>query len=237
MGKMTAEQWVEKLKDAMGDNLKSAVLFGSAASGEHTGSLSDMNLLVVAGRLGMEELTAISEAATPWLKQGNAPPVFLTEDELRGSADVFPIEFSDLEEVRKVLFGNDPLAGLVFSKANLRAELEHEFRGSVWRLRRTLLAVGMDRLKVGEVMLKSVSTFFVLFRTAVRLLGEKPPLKKVDVLSMLKAKVEFDDEVFRILEEARHHNADRREVAAFLERYLTALDVLTTWIDQENSAA
>jgi hypothetical protein len=68
-------------------------------------------------------------------------------------------------------------------------------------------------------------------------LGEKPPLKKVEVLSMLKAKVEFDDEVFRILEEARHNNADRREVAAFLDRYLTALDVLTAWIDQENSAA
>jgi hypothetical protein len=237
MGKMTAEQWVEKLREYMGDNLKSVVLFGSAASGEKIGPLSDMNLLVVAGRLGSEQLQAISEAATPWLKQGNAPPVFLTEGELSGSADVFPIEFSDLQDVRKVLFGTDPFLGLVFSKANLRAELEHEFRGSLWRLRRTLLATEMDRRKVGELMLKSVSTFLVLFRTAIRLKGENPPLKKMEAIAILRKHVDFDDEVFRILDESRHNGADPRDVAAFLDRYLSALDALVVWIDQENNAA
>jgi hypothetical protein len=87
------------------------------------------------------------------------------------------------------------------------------------------------------MMLKSVSTFLVLFKSAVRLLGEKPPLKKVEALSILKSRVDFDDEVFQILDQSRQNGADPREVAAFLERYLTALDTLTKWIDQEKSPA
>jgi len=235
MAKMTVEQWVERLKDALGENLFSVVLFGSSASGDHAGALSDTNLLVVASHLGLEDLQAVSEVVTPWLKQGNPPPVLLTKDEIQRSADVFPVEFSDLEDARQVLFGSDPMVGLVFSKDNLRAELEHELRGAIWRLRRTLLVSGMDRRQVGELMLKSVSTFLVLFKSAVRLLGEKPPLKKVDALSILKGRVDFDDEVFHILDQSRHNGADPREVAAFLERYLRALDAVTAWIDQENS--
>jgi hypothetical protein len=163
--------------------------------------------------------------------------VLLTKDEIKDSADVFPIEFSDLEDSRQVLFGSDPMEGLVFSKDNLRLELEHELRGAMWRLRRALLVSGMDRRQVGELMLKSVSTFLVLFRSAVRLLGEKPPLKKAEALTILKTRVDFDDEVFHILEQSRHNGADPREVAAFLERYLTALEVMTAWIDKENGPA
>jgi predicted nucleotidyltransferase len=116
MAKMTVEQWVEKLKNALGENLLSVVLFGSSASGDHAGALSDTNLLVVASHLGLEDLQAVAEVAAPWLKQGNPPPVLLTKDEIQRSADVFPVEFSDLEDVRQVLFGSDPMEGLVFRK-------------------------------------------------------------------------------------------------------------------------
>jgi hypothetical protein len=193
--------------------------------------------MVVVKQCGLDDLTTLSEVAAPWIKQGNPPPVFLTVDEIKASADVFPIEFSDLEDARQVLFGQDPLAGLVFSKANLRIELEHEFRGSLLRLRRTLVISGMDRKHVGEVMLKSVSTFLVLLRSAVRLMGEKPPLKKVDALAILKGRVDFDDEVLRLLDDARHQGGDPREVVVHLERYLAVLDKLVGWIDRETGAS
>ena len=237
MGKMTVEQWVDKLKVQMADNLSSVVLFGSAATGDQAGALSDTNVMVVVKQCGLDDLTTLSEVAAPWMKQGNPPPVFMTVDEIKNSADVFPIEFSDLEDARQVLFGQDPLAGLKFSKDNLRIELEHEFRGSLLRLRRTLVISGMDRKRVGEVMLKSVSTFLVLLRSAVRLLGEKPPLKKVDALAILKARVDFDDEVLRLLDDARHQGVDPREVAVHLERYLAVLDKLVGWIDRETGAS
>jgi hypothetical protein len=237
MAKMTVEQWVASMKVSMEDNLRSVLLFGSTTSGDHAGALSDTNLLVVVKQLGLDDLRTISEVAAPWIKQGHLPPVFMTEQELLASADVFPIEYSDMEDARQVLFGEDLLAKLAFSKANLRIELEHEFRGALLRLRRALVATGMDRRRAGEVMLKSVSTFLVLVRSAVRLLGEKPPLKKVDALAILKSRVEFDDEVLRLLDDARHQGADPREVAEYLGRYLAALETLTSWIDRESGAA
>lgn len=203
MAKMTTEQLVKAFQDAWGADLASVVLFGSAASGDHAGAFSDTNLLVVGKRLGAEDLVAVSASVARWVREGNPPPVFLAQDEIRNSADVFPIEYSDLEDARKVLFGSDPFESLGFTRDNLRAELEHELRGNLLKLRALTVASGGDLKKIGQGMLRSVSTFLVLFRAAVRLLGEKPPLKKTEALAILKSRVDFDDEVFRVLDESR----------------------------------
>lgn len=237
MAKLTVEQWVEKTKKTLEGNLRSVVLYGSAAAGDASGALSDTNVLVVVERLGVDDLRSLADATSAWVRQGNPPPVFLTAGEIAASADVFPIEYSDLGDSRKVLFGEDPFASLVFSTAHLRVELEHEFRGAVLRLRRSLVASGMDRKAVGEVMLKSLTTFLVLLRSAVRLTGEKPPLKKTDALAILKGRVSCDLGVLEQLDEARRNQADPRDVAERLDAYLTVLDALAVWIDRGAGAA
>src|SRR5437899_9918441 len=82
---------VERLKQAAGSNLKSVVLYGSAASDEFHAKHSDLNVLCVLERLDASELEKLNPPATWWSRKGHPAPLVFTRDELRTSADVFAI--------------------------------------------------------------------------------------------------------------------------------------------------
>ena len=47
-----------------------------------------------------------------WLERGNPAPLLLTEEEVKTSADCFPMEYHDMREQRRVLFGADVIENL-----------------------------------------------------------------------------------------------------------------------------
>src|SRR3954468_17339562 len=96
MAKLTLDELVMQLKAAFGDDLVSAVLYGSAAGGEHNPKRSDQNVLVVVKQVPMTAARAISATAAAWSDSGNPPPLVLTAEEWRGSADIFPMEYADI---------------------------------------------------------------------------------------------------------------------------------------------
>ena len=59
----------------------------------------------------------------------------MSEDEVYNSADCFPIEFHDMKERRRVLYGLDVIADLKFDMRNYRTQVEHELRSKLLRLR------------------------------------------------------------------------------------------------------
>jgi predicted nucleotidyltransferase len=232
MARMTLEQFTESLRAAWGGNLLSVVLFGSVATGDEARAFSDTNLLVTARRLDAGQLRAAVPSVGKWIRAGNPPPVLMTRQEILRSADVFPIEYADILDARRVLEGPDPFKSLRLSRKNLRVELEREYRGNLMRLRARILAAGNDPQRVGRLMLESVSTFLVLLRAALRLFGKKPPLKKMDSLAMLRKHMVFDEQVFRLLYEARRSGKKAEESTRLLDRYLTALEETARSIDR-----
>ena len=231
MANRTLEGFVGELKNSLGDNLVSVVLYGSSATGDHAGAWSDTNLLVVTELLSSRELDLVSEPVRRWVKSGQPSPVFFTRDEIRDSADVFPIEYADLMDARKVIHGRDVFRAMVLAKSNLRAELEREFRAKILRLRAGYLAAGGKDRRIRDLMLQSVSTFLVLMKAMVRLYGEKPPLKKAEALTILRARFEFNDEIFRALDRARTEGAPRGEAKQMFTMYLSALEDVVKRID------
>src|SRR5579863_3030540 len=101
-----------KLKDAAAGNLLSVILYGSAATEEFHEGHSDVNILCVVKTLGREDLAKLHAPSAWWVKKGHPAPLFLTQDELRHSADIFAIEFLDIKAAHRVLHGEDLVAGL-----------------------------------------------------------------------------------------------------------------------------
>ena len=233
MARLTLEGMADELKKCCGENLVSVVLYGSAAAGDHAGKRSDYNLLVVCRSLAVEDLDALSKVSARWAGQGNPPPLLFTLARLKSSADVFPIEFSDIQESRRVLFGPDPMADLKFSMENLRLELEHELKGKLIRLReRYLLTEGRPKA-VLDLMVGSLSTFLVLFRNALRLYGEKPPARKLDALARLAGRVPCDVEVFKTISSLKEGAKIKdMEPADLFRRYLKTVEEVVDRIDQ-----
>src|SRR5918992_2504822 len=142
MAKMTLEELVAQLRAAFGAELRSVVLYGSAASGEHIPKQSDYNVLVLVDSLDVSRLDAVGAVVRAWNDAGNPPPFTLTAEEWRRSADVFPMEYSDIQERHRVLYGAPPFDGVRVAPADLRRQLESEAMGKLLHLRQGVLAAG-----------------------------------------------------------------------------------------------
>jgi len=231
---MTPEQFVEQLKTALADKLKSVVLYGSAADGDFIEGVSGHNLLVVAEPLGARELTAISTAAQKWEQAGNPLPQFFTPTELAGSADAFPIEILDMQRSRKTLFGADLLTSRTVDPAHLRMQLEHDLKSKLLFFRQRYLAASQDPKRLAKLLASSLSTFLVLFRAAIKLYDEDTPLQKKDALQKLGAYLTFDASPFlEVLElKTKVTIPPDLNLHSLSSRYLASIEQIVHAIDQ-----
>ncbi len=230
---MTPEKLVEDLKQACPKGLKSVVLYGSAAAGDHTGKQSDYNVLVVAKELDIATLDAFSKTASAWSKAGNPAPMLFTEERLAQATDVFPIELLDIRECHKVLYGDDLVQGLEIDTKNLRLEIEHELRGKLIRLRQSYLLTQGKPRAVADLMVQSLSTFLVLFRAALRLFESEVPQKKFQALEKLSTHLEFDGSVFKTVQELKDGTKKSKDLAVdkLFDNYLKTIERVIDAVD------
>jgi len=196
-----AERFVGRLREVYGDSLRAAVLYGSAARGEYRPGISDLNLLVLLSDLAMPELRRGAELTREWASEGNPPPLMMTEQEWLDSADVFPLEYSDIRDAHVLLAGSDPFAGVRIEREHLRLQVEHELRSKKIQLREGYLAVGAAPEQVGELLVRSLSTFLTLFRAILRLAERPVPKDAGALIDAAAAEVGFGaGPVHRVLE-------------------------------------
>lgn len=234
MATMTLEHMVEQLKQALGDKLKSVLLYGSAAAGDFVDGASNFNLLVVIDPLGISELDAIGSSVAAWTQAGNPTPLLFTSAQLTASFDAFPIEMSDIRQSRRVLWGQDVAATIEVRPADLRLQLEMELSGKLLALRGRYALSRNKPDVVAELMLRSLPTFLVLFRGALRLYQEGVPDKKLEALRELAKHIPFDPEPFERLFEFRQKPVQTRGglSGVTFERYLTAIEQIVSMVDR-----
>jgi hypothetical protein len=230
---MTPEKLVEELKQACPEGLKSVILYGSAAAGDHAGKPSDYNILVVTEDLGIETLNAISKTAAAWSKAGNPAPLLFTEDRLAQATDVFPIELLDIRECHKILFGEDVVQGLEISTKNLRLEIEHELRGTLIRLRQSYLLTQGKPKAVVDLMTGSLSTFLVLFRASLRLFEETIPQKKFEALEKLSTHLDIERSVFQTVQDLKDGSKKTKDLSTeeLFKNYLKTIECVIDAVD------
>ncbi len=231
MAKMTPEILTDELKQICGANLSSVVLYGSSVAGDSV-KTSDYNVLVVMKSLDAEALLALTGLCARWDKCGNPAPLLFSGAELLRSADVFPVEFSDIMQTHKVLYGGYPFTGMSIDPALLRLELEHELKSKLIILRERFLVTKNSPKAVDGLMAASLSAFLTLFKAALRLYGEVPPAKKMEVLPLLSKHVKFDAEIFSAvwdLKEGKKRPGFNSQ--QIFSRYLAAVQSVTENVD------
>lgn len=186
----------ERLTRAFGDRLVSAILYGSAVCGDYNGDYSDLNVLCVLKGISANELRASEPIFRWWRERGNPAPLLLSETEVRTSTDCFAIEFHDMKERRRVLAGADVVADLEIDDSFYRAQVEHELRAKLLRLRQKSAGVLADRDLLLRLMADSVSTFCVLLRHALRLHGHSSRWIRREIVDEAMRKFQIDPRPF-----------------------------------------
>ena len=197
------DRLVDDLRAAYGENLASIVLYGSVAAGDHIELRSNHNLLIVLKQIALRDLRLSQTTMRDWLKLGQPMPVYFTVEELKRAADVFPIEFLQMEQARKVLHGSDPFELVEVSSANLRHQTEYELRTKLIQLRRLYVPASTSGEKLSALMSDSLASFAALFRAVLMLHGQEPPVGKADSVRATVRLLKLDGSPFEQIFELR----------------------------------
>jgi hypothetical protein len=205
-------QLVEKARAALGAQLDAIVLYGSAATGEFDTGRSDVNILLLTLNLDVPTLRNAASLLEWWLDKGHSWPLLLTREEFLASADVFPMELTDIAAARRVLFGAFDAPLPVIPPALHRAQLEHELRSKLLRLRQKaipLLTAPKDLLRLME---NSLPTFLILLRHLLLLSGHPASFNRRDNLVLASRGLGLAAEPFLRLLDTRQGLASPKDV-------------------------
>jgi predicted nucleotidyltransferase len=233
MAKMSLDELVSQLRAAFGAELRAVVLYGSAAAGERLPK-SDYNVLVLVDSLEATRLLAASATAKAWSEAGNPAPLMLTTSEWQSHGDVFPMEYADVLERNRTLFGELP-TNVRVDNEHLRLQLEHEAMGTLLQLRRAALAAGNDGRAQLELLESVSSTVMVIFRAVLRLQKQLPPLDNVALSEQVGALTGADvGAVVRVIRHKRKETGAGirpADAGSILASYLSGLQALVRYLD------
>jgi len=228
------KKFSDELMQKAGNNLVSLIVYGSLASGEHY-KKSDYNTLVVLNEIGLNELTAISGVIKKWAQSGNPIPMIFTEETIKMSMDVFPLEFLDIKENHIIIYGKDIFKKLRINTKNLRLEVERELKGAFLRLVRAYLMTEGKAKDLRELMLNSISGIIALLKGVLRVYKIKPPLKKYEIINAMPQSMKLNKTVFfdilKLKEEVQIFND--KEIHSIFSEYIENIEKVINRIDKK----
>ncbi len=228
----------EKLEHALHDRLVSVILYGSGVVHDQFDKFSDLNILCVLKDVTPRELAECEPVFRWWTSLGNPSPVLMSEEEVHHSADSFAIEFHDIRERRRVLYGLDLIKDVHVDMKYHRVQLEHELRSKQLRIRQQGARVLSNPEALLRLCLDSVTTFAALGRHALIAAGIHPKTDRRGVIWQLAHTVPLDASPFEVLLNIREDKSldstkaeQMGDPGELFARYLDAIRQLVEYVD------
>jgi hypothetical protein len=197
-----ADEFVTGLKRDLGERMRSAALFGSAARAEWVEGVSDVNVLVLVDSIDAQLLARGSATARASVKR-SVMPLLMELEEWRRAGDVFSIELADMKDAHVPLFGDDPVAHYSADTGTLRLQAERELRAKLLHLHAGMLLAGDERKRLGALLMHALPSFTTYMRAALRLSGQIVPETTPKVIEQACSVAGADAESFLRVYNAR----------------------------------
>ncbi|MFA6108474.1 MAG: hypothetical protein WDA75_06865 [Candidatus Latescibacterota bacterium] len=218
-----------------GEDLLSAVLYGSAVSADFDPRRSDVNLLLVLRRVSLEELARSAAVQKRWLKQRVSRPLFLDPGYIDRSLDAFPIEFLNLKLRHRMLLGADLLSPLVIRQDHLRLQIERELKGKRLHLFQAWLDARESEKHLRELAAVSLRDFAALFRALLHLRQIPVPDARAELFAAVEAAYDLQQQPFGALLRALQ-GKNRQVLTAAFAPYADAVTRLAEIVDSTQTA-
>ena len=143
--------------------LLSVAIYGSAVTSNFIPKVSDINLLCVFNELKVETLRNSLRPIKHAKKNRIVAPLFLTLEHIKSSLDTFPIEFLEIKENHRTIYGQKIFSELKIPKENLRLQCEQQLKSQIVRLRQLYLEYNGDKKLMKKAIVTSFNSTFAIF--------------------------------------------------------------------------
>lgn len=169
-------KFIEDTKNIFGKKLKSIFIYGSKAYYENPQNESDLNLMVIVENLTGEDLKNCFNPVRQWMGEGNIfdknknpMPVFMGEKEWFNSSDVYAMEYADIKENHKIIYGDDLICDICIKKEDLRLQCESEMKNLLMRFRGHYLMNSGCTKAINNSFIPIMKTLNAIFKAILRL--------------------------------------------------------------------
>lgn len=228
----TLTQFAYELHELLSDRLVAIVLYGSAAGENFVPGSSDLNTAIVVQRMEFAVLKELHPHMISWHKRGFAVPLIVDRNFLQHSRDVFPMEYLDIQEQHRTLWGEDIFGSLTIEGEHLRFLAEHEVRSRLLRLQALYLERAGEPLRLRQILLDSLKTFLTLMRHLLRLQGKGGVQNYAEVLSLFEQHFQLSfPEMHRLIAIRQGKDWPHEPATEFFREYLEDVQRFVTLID------
>jgi hypothetical protein len=219
------KSYINDVVKTYGNELEGVLLYGSAVRGEFMPGRSNLNILLVMSSYDLAVLKRYDGIHKRWSKEQVVVPLFLTAADLQSAASVFPLEYQDIQEGHRVLWGQDPFVGLKIDSRNLGVGVLQALRGNLFRLRQRLVEGRSTEEAITILLALSITGLLPALRGLQRLL-DRPVLSHAEpLLKDLESQLGLDLTGLRdaLLLKRGHISPGQKEVPRLMDRYLECL--------------
>jgi hypothetical protein len=232
--RQTLRSFLVDVVGLFGSALEAVILYGSAAKGDFLPGRSNINLLLLLAQCDPSILQPYAKVHQRWNKEGIVVPLFLSEAELQSSADLFPLEYLEIQEQHVLLNGHDPFPSLYIDLKNLPLQCEQGVRGNLVRLRQRFVEGGGTQEAIMVLLPLSLTALLPCLRGLLKVLNLPAPKPPEALLKDLPSAFGFDSTV---LQEALNLKLGQIspgpiETPRLFERYASSLQSLIHRIER-----
>ncbi len=220
-----------------GGQLHSVHIVGSVLTPDYHPKTSDINSVVLLNHVDLDAIRRLAAIVKPHAKKNKSisPPLVMTPAHIRGSINVFPVEYLNFKLVHETVWGEDIFSGLEIDRKDLRLQCERELEVMLVGLRQGYLKMIEDDKKLTEAFFRSIKSYVPLFRGLIYLLGEEtPPVAARDVIERLSAITGVNTYAFAKVHERKRFAAKLSsvELGTAFEQYYEAAGRLAEITDE-----
>jgi predicted nucleotidyltransferase len=135
-------EFVASAKRAFGSDLRSIILYGSAAEGRLRPT-SDVNVILLLSDFDPHKADQLRSALSFSQAAIQLRVMFLLETELQAALHSFAVKFADVLRRRVVIYGDDPFAGISVSRDDTIIRLKQTLLNQTLRLRQAYVSRGL----------------------------------------------------------------------------------------------
>lgn len=226
--------FAEELLGLFLNRIRAAAVTGEAAGHNYDSKASQITSVFVFDTIDFQIFQSARKVVSAGTKKGITAPLFLSQEYIENSLDVFPVEFLDIKENHVLIFGEDIFSQLDIKTEHLRLFCEQQVKGRLIRIRQAYLEVGLQRKGVEALLKDSLNSLIPIFRNLVRLKGQDPALDKEEIVIQLSATFDIDGKILLAIfrDKTNDEKVGGEDVAVFFEKYLAELQKLAQQVDQ-----
>jgi hypothetical protein len=219
------KSYVKDVAKTYGNEVESIILYGSAVRGEFLPGLSNLNVLLILSSYDLSVLKQYDGLHARWRKEQVVVPLFLTRADLESASTAFPLEYQDILDCHRVLWGQDPFVGLKIDARYLVAQVVQGLRGNVFRLRQRLVEGRSTEEAVTILLPLSITALLPVLRGLQRLLGRPAIMQGDPLLKDIESCLEIDLAGLRdaLALKRGHISPGQKEIPRLMDRYLESL--------------